>query len=252
MAALKALRHPKAGGSSITGLKSQLARCRVHHEESVSANFSVVLDGAGVVCGARHSGYGGFPAARFVVGAVALDDVERSGQCVRRRRTAKGREYLDGVCSHAARPRLSFQRTGEEVSHRGAPMGRAHVEQRLSVSPGWIHHSSSEGAQGITRFFRWTASLHFGYGTSSRAAVFLGPRGLPIPGVIIGVITLWTGVLFPGLVFDQADRALRAATRQLAAGDLTARSGAPASKRRDEVAGWCVISMPWRSGWKCW
>jgi two-component system sensor histidine kinase CpxA len=30
---------------------------------------------------------------------------------------------------------------------------------------------------------------------------------------------------------------LRAATRQLAAGDLTARSGAPASKRRDEVAG---------------
>src|SRR6202049_612026 len=30
---------------------------------------------------------------------------------------------------------------------------------------------------------------------------------------------------------------LRAATRQLAAGDVTARSGAPISKRRDEVAG---------------
>jgi two-component system sensor histidine kinase CpxA len=67
--------------------------------------------------------------------------------------------------------------------------------------------------------------------------VFLGPRGMPIPGLIIGVITSGLVCYLLAWYLTKPIVRLRAATRQLAAGDLTARSGAPASKRRDEVMG---------------
>jgi two-component system, OmpR family, sensor histidine kinase CpxA len=67
--------------------------------------------------------------------------------------------------------------------------------------------------------------------------VFLGPRGMPIPGLIIGVITSGLVCYLLAWYLTKPIVRLRAATRQLAAGDLTARSGSPAGKRRDEVAG---------------
>ena len=60
---------------------------------------------------------------------------------------------------------------------------------------------------------------------------------MPIPGLLIGVITSGLVCYFLAWYLTKPIVRLRAATRQLAAGDLTARSGAPASKRRDEVAG---------------
>ena len=68
--------------------------------------------------------------------------------------------------------------------------------------------------------------------------VFLGPRGMPLPGsdhwrcISSGLVCY-----FLAWYLTKPIVRLRAATRQLAAGDLTARTGAPASKRRDEVAG---------------
>src|ERR1700746_1687868 len=67
--------------------------------------------------------------------------------------------------------------------------------------------------------------------------VFIGPRGVPITGRIFGGCTVGLVCsLVSGLLTKPIVR-LRTAARQLAAGDLTARTGAPASMRRDEVAG---------------
>jgi two-component system sensor histidine kinase CpxA len=67
--------------------------------------------------------------------------------------------------------------------------------------------------------------------------VFFGPRGLPIPGLIIAIISSGLVCYFLAWYMTKPIVRLRAATRQLAAGDLTARSGAPVTKRRDEIAG---------------
>jgi two-component system sensor histidine kinase CpxA len=67
--------------------------------------------------------------------------------------------------------------------------------------------------------------------------VFIGPRGVPITGLIIGVITSGLVCYLLSWYLTKPIVRLRTATRQLAAGDLTARTGAPASVRRDEVAG---------------
>jgi two-component system sensor histidine kinase CpxA len=67
--------------------------------------------------------------------------------------------------------------------------------------------------------------------------VFFGPRGMPIPGLIILIITSGLVCYFLSWFMTKPIVRLRAATQQLAAGDLTARSGAPARGRLDEVAG---------------
>ena len=67
--------------------------------------------------------------------------------------------------------------------------------------------------------------------------LFLGPRGLPVPGLIILVITSGLVCYLLAWVLTMPIVRLRAATRQLAAGDLSARAGANSSGRRDEVAG---------------
>jgi two-component system sensor histidine kinase CpxA len=60
---------------------------------------------------------------------------------------------------------------------------------------------------------------------------------MPIPGLIIGVITSGLVCYLLAWYLTMPIVRLRAAARQLAAGDLTARSGSPASQRGDEVAG---------------
>ena len=67
--------------------------------------------------------------------------------------------------------------------------------------------------------------------------VFIGPRGVPFTGLIIGVVTSGLVCYLLAWYLTKPIVRLRTAARQLAAGDLTARTGAPASMRRDEVAG---------------
>ena len=67
--------------------------------------------------------------------------------------------------------------------------------------------------------------------------VFFGPRGMPVPGLIIAIISSGLVCYFLSWYLTKPIVRLRAATRQLAAGDLAARIGAPAGQRRDEVAG---------------
>jgi two-component system sensor histidine kinase CpxA len=60
---------------------------------------------------------------------------------------------------------------------------------------------------------------------------------LPLPGLIIAVISSGLVCYLLSWFLTMPIVRLRAATRQLAAGDLTARAGAPNIGRRDEVAG---------------
>ena len=60
---------------------------------------------------------------------------------------------------------------------------------------------------------------------------------LPFPGLIILFISSGLVCYFLAWFLTMPIVRLRAATRKLAAGDLTARAGAPNIKRRDEVAG---------------
>ena len=68
--------------------------------------------------------------------------------------------------------------------------------------------------------------------------VFLGPPWrVPVPGLIIAVLSSGLVCYFLAWYMTKPVTRLRAATQQLAAGDLTARAGDPKSKRRDEIAG---------------
>ena len=150
----------------------------------------------------------------------------------------RAREYLDGLMATQHVRAYLFNEQGEEVSRRGAPDWAVRMLNSGSPSPrdGFIipapkvlkeSRASSDGQHRFT--------LVMGLPPGPR--VFLGPRGMPIPGVIIGVITSGLVCYFLAWYLTKPIIRLRAATRQLAAGDLTARSGSPASKRRDEVAG---------------
>jgi two-component system sensor histidine kinase CpxA len=66
--------------------------------------------------------------------------------------------------------------------------------------------------------------------------VFFGPRGMPWRWLVIAVVCTGLVCYLLSWYMTKPIVRLRAATRQLAAGDLTARSGAPANQRSDEMA----------------
>jgi signal transduction histidine kinase len=149
----------------------------------------------------------------------------------------QAREYLDDLQATQHVRVYLFNEQGEEVSHRGAPDWAVRVLTSGSPMPhdGFIipapkvlkeSRASSDGQHKFT--------LVMGLPPGPR--VFLGPRGMPIPGLIIGVITSGLVCYFLAWYLTKPIVRLRTATRQLAAGDLTARSGAPKG-RSDEVAG---------------
>lgn len=150
----------------------------------------------------------------------------------------KAAEYLDGLSATQHVRAYLFNEGGEEVSHRGAPDWAVRMFRGGSPSPrdGFIipapkvlkeSRASSDGTHKFT--------LVMGLPPGPR--VFLGPRGMPFTGLIIGVITSGLACYFLAWYLTKPIVRLRAATRQLAAGDLTARSGSPAGKGSDEVAG---------------
>lgn len=150
----------------------------------------------------------------------------------------KAAEYLDGLQANQHVRAYLFDDQGEEVSHRGAPDWAVRMLRNGSPSPrdGFVIPApkvlkeSRASSDGLHKF-----TLVMGLPPGPR--VFLGPRGMPIPGLIIGVITSGLVCYLLAWYLTKPIVRLRAAARQLAAGDLTARSGSPANQRRDEVAG---------------
>ena len=147
-------------------------------------------------------------------------------------------DYLDNL-DHTQHVRaFLFDEHGVELSGRGAPEWAIRVAAGGPRAP---HDGFLFPASPAPRDSRASSDGKHHYtivlGMPPGPRVFLGPRGMPVPGLIIAIISSGLVVYFLSWYLTKPIVTLRAAARKLAAGDLTARIGAGASKRRDEVSG---------------
>jgi two-component system sensor histidine kinase CpxA len=149
------------------------------------------------------------------------------------------REYLENLERTQHVRAFLFNENMEDLSHRGAPDWavrvagggpRAPHEGFIFPAPPPALRDSRASSDGLHRYT-------FILSPPPGPRLFLGPRGLPLPGLIIAVISSGLVCYLLAWFLTMPVVRLRAATRQLAAGDLTARAGAPNIHRRDEVAG---------------
>src|ERR1700741_1122835 len=148
------------------------------------------------------------------------------------------RQYLDNLDGTQHIRAYLFDEQGNELSRRGAPDWAIRVASGGPRSPhdGFlfpappVQRDSRASSDGKHRF-----TLVLGLPPGPR--VFIGPRGVPFTGLLIGVITSGLVCYLLSWYLTKPIVRLRTATRQLAAGDLTTRTGAPARVGRDEVAG---------------
>ena len=147
-------------------------------------------------------------------------------------------QYLDNLDKTQHVRAYLFNERGEEVSGRGAPDWAARVAAGGPRMPheGFVFpvpqvlRDSRASSDGLHRY-----TLVIGLPPGPR--VFFGPRGMPVPGLIIAIISSGLVCYVLSWLMTKPIVRLRAATQQLAAGDLTARAGAPSGSRRDEIAG---------------
>jgi signal transduction histidine kinase len=148
------------------------------------------------------------------------------------------RQYLDSLEATQRVRAYLFNENGEEVSHRGAPDwairiaagGSRAPRDGVVFPPPPVQRDSRASSDGQHRY-----TLVMGLPPGPR--VFFGPRGMPVPGLIILVLSSGLVCYLLAWYMTKPVARLRAATQQLAAGDLTARAGNPKSRRRDEIAG---------------
>src|SRR6201998_4083967 len=149
------------------------------------------------------------------------------------------REYLQNLESTQHVRVFLFNENMEEMSHRGAPDWAVRVagggpriphEGFIFPAPPPVLRDSRASSDGVHRYTLILAP-------PPGPRLFLGPRGLPIPGLFIAIVSSGLVSYLLAWFLPMPVVRLRAATRQLAAGDLTARAGAPNIRRRDEVAG---------------
>ncbi len=168
--------------------------------------------------------------------ATAMND---SVNAYEQKGTAGLGEYFDNLEKTQHVRVFLFNENMEEILHRGAPEWALRVakggprvphEGFIFPAPPPVLRDSRASSDGLHRY-----TLVLSPPPGPR--LFLGPRGLPIPGLIIAVISSGLVCYLLAWFLTMPIVRLRAATRQLAAGDLTARAGAPNVTRRDEVAG---------------
>jgi two-component system sensor histidine kinase CpxA len=148
------------------------------------------------------------------------------------------RHYMENLENTQRVRAYLFDEHGIEVSRRAAPDWAMRVAAGGPRAPreGFVFPLPT-----VLRDSRASSDGHHRYtlvlAPPPGPRLFLGPRGLPVPGLLIAVISSGLVCYFLSWYLTKPIVRLRAATRQLAAGDLSARSGAPGSGRRDEVAG---------------
>ena len=147
-------------------------------------------------------------------------------------------EYFENL-DHTQHVRaFLFDERGNELSGRGAPdwamrmaAGGPRIPHDGFIFPAPpMQRDSRASSDGKHRY-----TLVLGLPPGPR--VFFGPRGLPVPFLIIAIISSGLVCYLLAWYMTKPIVRLRTATRQLAAGDLSARTGAPATARSDEVAG---------------
>ena len=131
-----------------------------------------------------------------------------------------------------------FDERGNELSRRPAPEWAMRV---ASGGPRVPHDGFVFPAPPMQRDSRASSDGKHRYtvvlGMPPGPRVFFGPRGLPVPGLIIAIISSGLVCYLLSWYLTKPIVRLRTVARQLAAGNLAARTGAPAGTRRDEVAG---------------
>ena len=131
-----------------------------------------------------------------------------------------------------------FDERGNELSGRGAPDWAMRVASGGPRIPkdGFLFpappvqrdsRASSDGKH------RYTVVL----GMPPGPRVFIGPRGFPFTGLIIGVLTSGLVCYLLSWYLTKPIVRLRLVAKQLATGNLAARTGAPANTSTDEVSG---------------
>lgn len=145
-------------------------------------------------------------------------------------------EYLENLQQSQHMHAYVFDQSGREISGRLAPPWIADMYRT-----GRPHHHSWIDSLLPERFFaqgqnfegqRYTLVCEVPPGPR----VFFGPHG--IPGLGIGIAVISSGLVCYLLAWSLASPVvrLRQAAQRLAAGDLSARAGAPMRHRRDELA----------------
>jgi two-component system sensor histidine kinase CpxA len=150
---------------------------------------------------------------------------------------AQLRKYMEDLDATQHVRAYLFNEEGTELSHRTPPDWAIRVAAGGPRMPrdGFIipappvQRDSRSSSDGLHRY-----TLVMGLPPGPR--VFFGPRGMPMRWLIIAVICSGLVCYFLSWYMTKPIVRLRTATRQLAAGNLTARTGAPASARRDEIA----------------
>lgn len=148
------------------------------------------------------------------------------------------RSYLDGLDATQHVRAYLFDEKGVEVSGRGAPDWAMRVAAGGPRSP---QNGFLFPAPPVARDSRASADGKHRYtivlGLPPGPRVFIGPRGVPFTGLFIGFITSGLVCYLLSWYLTKPIVRLRTAARKLAAGDLSARAGAPAIATRDEVSG---------------
>ncbi len=150
----------------------------------------------------------------------------------------KARDYLEGLQQRQHVRVYVFNEQGDEISGRSSSGWAERVAAGRPLPP---HHglifphpqiltesrASSDGRH------LYTIAMELPPGPR----VFFGPWGIPVPGLIIAVLSSGIVCYFLAWYMTKPVVRLRSATQQLAAGDLTARAGTADGKGHDEIAG---------------
>jgi two-component system sensor histidine kinase CpxA len=174
-------------------------------------------------------------ALRTTVLNEAVSEYEQGGE-------QQVRQYLETVQAQQHVRAYIFDERGYEISHRAAPEW---AERVASGGPRNPHDGFIIPVPTVLRETRASSDGHHRYtlvlGLPPGPRVFFGPRGMPVPGLIIAVLSSGLVCYFLAWYMTKPIVRLRAATRRLAAGDLSARTGAASwavpSRRSDEIAG---------------
>ena len=158
------------------------------------------------------------------------------------------------ACSVAQHVRAYvFDEQGTEISGRSSPGWAEHVAagKPLPPHPGMVFPRPqilTESRASSDGHHLYTIAMELPPGPR----VFFGPWGIPMPGLIIAVLSSGLVCYFLAWYMTKPVTRLRAATQQIAAGDLTARAGDPHSRRRDEIAGLVRDFDTMAAGWRRW
>jgi two-component system, OmpR family, sensor histidine kinase CpxA len=168
-------------------------------------------------------------ALRSTALAEAVDAYEQGG-------AQKARDYLENLQMKRHVRAYVFDDQGNEISGRSSPGWAEHVAagRPLAPRPGLVFPRPqilTESKASDDGHHLYTIAMELPPGPR----VFFGPWGVPMPGLIIAVLSSGIVCYFLARYMTKPVTRLRAATQRLASGDLTARAGNP--KGHDEVAG---------------